>query len=163
MWAGQIDYYSNTDLVSNISFGLTRVISKTISYDLGLGSNITFSNEAQTTPEYFMGIGIKGFSFYAYFQENNITYESWFKPSIEMLSSPNLDMLFYIYAESDGYEINCNISRQLNQRIIGGVILGYENYIDELNYQKQDGSKSFKISKTYSRISIKGYLGFLYY
>ena len=80
-----------------------------------------------------------------------------------MLSSPNLDMLFYIYLESDGYEINCNISRQLNQRVIGGVILGYENYIDELNYQKQDGSKSFEISNTYSRISIKAYLGFLYY
>ena len=53
--------------------------------------------------------------------------------------------------------------RQLNQGVIGGVILGYENYSDELNYQKQDGSKSFKISNTYSRISIKAYLGFLYY
>ena len=80
-----------------------------------------------------------------------------------MLSSPNLDMLFYIYVENDGYEINCNVSSQLNQGVIGGVILGYENYSDELNYQQQDGSKSFKISNTYSRISIKGYLGFLYY
>ena len=52
MWAGQIDYYSNTDIVSNVSFGLNRSISKTISYDLGLGSNITFSNEVQTTPEF---------------------------------------------------------------------------------------------------------------
>ena len=163
MWAGQIDYYSNTDIVSNVSFGLNRAISKTISYDLGLGSNITFSNEVQTTPEYFTGIDINGFSFYAYFQENDITYESWFKPGIEMLSSPNLDMLFYIYVENDGYEINCNVSRQLNQGVIGGVILGYENYSDELNYQQQDGSKSFKISNTYSRISIKAYLGFLYY
>ena len=32
MWAGQIDYYSNTDIVSNISFGLNRAITKTISY-----------------------------------------------------------------------------------------------------------------------------------
>ena len=110
-----------------------------------------------------MGIDINGFSFYAYFQENDITYESWFKPGIEMLSSPNLDMLFYIYVENDGYEINCNVSRQLNQGVIGGVILGYENYSDELNYQQQDGSKSFKISNTYSRISLKAYLGFLYY
>ena len=148
MWAGQIDYYSNTDIVSNVSFGLNRAISKTISYDLGLGSNITFSNEVQTTPEYFTGIDINGFSFYAYFQENDIAYESWFKPGIEMLSSPNLDMLFYIYVENDGYEINCNVSKQLNQGIIGGVILGYENYSDELNYQQQDGSKSFKISNT---------------
>ena len=50
-----------------------------------------------------------------------------------------------------------------NQGVIGGVILGYENYSDELNYQKLDGSKSFKISNTYSRISIKAYLGFLCY
>ena len=41
MWAGQIDYYSNTDIVSNVSFGLNRAISKTISYDLGLGSNLS--------------------------------------------------------------------------------------------------------------------------
>ena len=163
MWAGQIDYYSNTDIVSNISFGLNRAISKTIIYDLGLGSNITFSNKLQTTPEYFMGIDINGFSCYAYFEENNITYELWFKPRIEMLSSPNLDMLFYLYVENDGYEINCNVSRLLYQGVIGGVILGYENYIDKLNYQKQDGSKSFNISNTYSRISIKAYLGFLYY
>ena len=33
MWAGQIDYYSNTDIVSNVSFGLNRPFSKTISYD----------------------------------------------------------------------------------------------------------------------------------
>ena len=42
MWAGQIDYYSNTDIVSNVSFGLNRAISKTISYDLGLDQILLF-------------------------------------------------------------------------------------------------------------------------
>ena len=162
LWIGQIDYYSNTDLLSNLSFGLSKNIVDNISFDFGFLSNDFSLNGSQIIPEIFIGFDINGFSNYAYFKENGITYESWFKPKINVLSNLNLDLSFYSYAENNGYEISSNISKQLNRNLIGGIILGYESFSDELNYQIEGESKFFKASNTYRRIFMMAYLGFLY-
>tara|TARA_B100001113_G_C21018589_1_gene582539 strand:+ start:125 stop:808 length:684 start_codon:yes stop_codon:yes gene_type:complete len=162
LWIGQIDYYSNTDLLSNLSFGLSKNIAENISFDFGFLSNDFSLNGLQIITEIFIGIDINGFSNYAYLKGNGIIYESWFKPKLNVLSNLNLDLLFYSYAENNGYEISSNISKQLNRNLIGGIILGYESFSDELNYQIENGSKFFKASNTYRRIFMMAYLGFLY-
>ena len=162
LWIGQIDYYSNTDLLSNVSLGLNKNIAENISFDFGFLSNDFSLNGLQIITEIFIGIDINGFSNYAYLKGNGIIYESWFKPKLNVLSNLNLDLLFYSYAENNGYEISSNISKQLNRNLIGGIILGYESFSDELNYQIENGSKFFKASNTYRRIFMMVYLGFLY-
>ena len=89
-------------------------------------------------------------------------YESWYKPEIDSFYEADLDILFYGSIQDDGYEFSCNISSQLSDGIIGGIILGYESFKEEIEYQKQNNSKSFKVFNNYNRISVMAYLGFLF-
>ena len=162
MWLGQIDYYSNTNLISNFSLGLNKSISNDLSIDVGLGSNITLSNQSRQSNEVYLGIDMQGLSIYSYYSDSSIMYESWYKPEIDSFYEADLDILFYGSIQDDGYEFNFNISSQLSDGIIGGIILGYESFEEEIEYQKQNNSKSFKVFNNYNRISVMAYLGFLF-
>ena len=162
MWLGQIDYYSNTNLISNISLGLNKFISNDLSIDAGLGSNITLSNQLTQSNEVYLGLDIQGLSLYSYFSDSSIMYESWYKLEIDSFYETDLDILLYGFIQDDGYEFSCNISSQLSDGIIGGIILGYESFEEEIEYQKQNNSKSFKVFNNYNRISVMAYLGFLF-
>ena len=162
MWLGQIDYYSNTNLISNFSLGLNKSISNDLSIDIGLGSNITLLNQLMQSNEVYLGIDMQGLSIYSYYSDRSIMYESWYKPEIDSFYEGDLDILFYGSIQDDGYELNCNISSQLSDGIIGGIILGYESFEEEIEYQKQNNSKSFKVFNNYNRISVMAYLGFLF-
>ena len=162
MWLGQIDYYSNTNLISNFSLGLNKSISNDLSIDVGFGSNITLSNQLKQSNEVYLGIDMQGLSIYSYYSDSSIMYESWYKPEIDSFYEADLDILFYGSIQDDGYEFNCNISSQLSDGIIGGIILGYESFKEEIEYQKQNNSKSFKVFNNYNRISVMAYLGFLF-
>ena len=89
-------------------------------------------------------------------------YESWYKPKIDSFYKADLDILFYGSIQVDGYEFSCNISSPLSDGIIGGTIFGYESFEEEIEYQKQSNSKSFKVFNNYNRISVMAYLGFLF-
>ena len=162
MWLGQIDYYSNTNLISNFSLGLNKFISNDLSIDAGLGSNITLSNQLTQSNEVYLGLDIQGLSLYSYFSDSSIMYESWYKLEIDSFYETDLDILLYGFIQDDGYEFSCNISSQLSDGIIGGIILGYESFEEEIEYQKQNNSKSFKVLNNYNRISVMAYLGFLF-
>ena len=162
MWLGQIDYYSNTNLISNFSLGLNKSILNDLSIDAGFGSNITLSNQTKQSNEVYLGIDIQSLSIYSYYSDSSIMYESWYKPEIDSFYEADLDILFYGSIQDDGYEFNCNISRQLSDGFIGGIILGYESFEEEIEYQKQNNSKSFKVFNSYNRISVMAYLGFLF-
>ena len=162
MWLGQIDYYSNTNLISNFSLGLNKSISNDLSIDIGLGSNIDQSNQLKQSNEVYLGIDMQGLSIYSYYSDRSIMYESWYKPEIDSFYEADLDILFYGSIQDDGYEFSCNISSQLSDGIIGGIILGYESFKEEIEYQKQNNSKPFKVSNNYNRISVMAYLGFLF-
>ena len=162
MWLGQIDYYSNTNLISNFSSGLNKSISNNLSIDVGFGSNIILSNQLKQSNEVYLGIDMQGLSIYSYYSDRRIMYESWYKPEIDSFYEADLDILFYGSIQDDGYEFNCNISSQLSDGIIGGIILGYESFEEEIEYQKQNNSKSFKVFNNYNRISVMAYLGFLF-
>ena len=162
MWLGQIDYYSNTNLISNFSLGLNKSISNDLSIDVGFGSNITLSNQLKQSNEVYLGIDMQGLSIYSYYSGSSIMYESWYKPKIDSFYEADLDILFYGSIQDDGYEFSCNISSPLSNGIIGGIIIGYESFKEETEYQKQNNSKPFKVSNNYNRISVMAYLGFLF-
>ena len=162
MWLGQIDYYSNTNLISNFSLGLNKFISNDLSIDVGLGSNITLSNQLKQSNEVYLGIDMQGLSIYSYYSDSSIMYESWYKPKIDSFYEADLDILFYGSIQDDGYEFSCNISSPLSNGIIGGIIIGYENFKEKIEYQKQNNSKPFKVFNNYNRISDMVYLGFLF-
>ena len=162
MWLGQIDYYSNTNLISNFSLGLNKSISNDLSIDVGFGSNITLSNQLMQSNEVYVGIDMQGLSIYSYYSDSIIMYESWYKPKIDSFYEADLDILFYGSIQNDGYEFSCNISSPLSNGIIGGIIIGYESFKEETEYQKQNNSKPFKFSNNYNRISVMAYLGFLF-
>ena len=162
MWLGQIDYYSNTNLISNFSLGLNKSISNDLSIDVGLGSNTTLSNQLKQSNEVYLGIDMQGLSIYSYYSDSSIMYESWYKPKIDSFYEADLDILFYGSIQDDVYEFSCNISSPLSNGIIGGIIIGYESFKEETEYQKQNNSKPFKVSNNYNRISVMAYLGFLF-
>ena len=162
MWLGQIDYYSNTNLISNFSLGLNKSISNDLSIDVGFGPNITLSNQLKQSNEVYLGIDMQGLSIYSYYSDSSIMYESWYKPKIDSFYEADLDILFYGSIQDDGYEFSCNISSPLSNGIIGGIIIEYESFKDEIEYQKQNNSKPFKVSNNYNRISVMAYLGFLF-
>ena len=162
MWLGQIDYYSNTNLISNFSLGLNKFISNDLSIDVGLGSNITLSNQLKQSNEVYLGIDMQGLSIYSYYSDSSIMYESWYKPKIDSFYEADLDILFYGSIQDDVYEFSCNISSPLSNGIISGIIIGYESFKEETEHQKQNNSKSFKVFNNYNRISVMAYLGFLF-
>ena len=159
IWFGQIDYYTNTNLISNYSLGISKEISRNISLDLGLGQNSTFENEIKNSTEIYIGLDMNYFSIYAFFEDKSLNFEAWFKPNFVI---PNLDFLFYSSFEKGAYEINIDISRHLNEKLITGLILGFENFKETFNYEKGENSKTYTVTNYYNRVFASIYLGLLY-
>jgi hypothetical protein len=162
IWFGQIDYYTNTQLISNYSFGMSNALSKILSFDLGIGQNIIFENEIKRLTEVYIGLDVIGFSLYAFFEDESLEYEAWFKPSLGILNKTNLNILLYSSFDQGGYETSIDVSNQLNQKLITGLIFGYESFKETINYQKGDDLKTFSITNNYNRVFLSIYLGLLY-
>jgi len=93
IWLGQIDYYTNTSLISNNSFGLNNTLLKNVSIDFGIGQNITFENQIKKSTEIYIGLDIKDFSLYAFFEDESLEYEAWFKPNFGILNKKDFNFL----------------------------------------------------------------------
>ena len=162
IWLGQIDYYTNTRLISNNSFGLSNTLSNIVSFDFGIGQNITFENQINKSTEFYIGLDIKDFSFYAFFEDESLEYEAWFKPNFGILNKKDFNFLLYSSFDQNGYEISIDVSSQLNQKLITGLIFGYEVFNETINYQKGVDLKTYSITNNYNRVFLSVYLGLLY-
>ena len=162
IWLGQIDYYTNTRLLSNSSFGLSNTLSNNVSFDFGIGQNITFENQIKKSTEFYIGLDIKDFSFYAFFEDESLEYEAWFKPNFGILNKKDFNFLLYSSFDQNGYETSIDVSSQLNQKLITGLIFGYEVFNETINYQKGVDSKTYSITNNYNRVFLSIYLGILY-
>ena len=162
IWLGQIDYYTNTSLISNNSFGLSNTLSNNVSFDFGIGQNITFENQINKSTEFYIGLDIKDFSFYAFFEDESLEYEAWFKPNFGILNKKDFNFLLYSSFDQNGYEISIDVSSQLNQKLITGLIFGYEVFNETINYQKGVDLKTYSITNNYNRVFLSVYLGLLY-
>jgi len=159
----QIDYYSNTDMQSNISLGLSKKFHTGFSLDLGCAYNYSISEDPEQVPELYFGTDINNISLWTYIGNNGISFESWYKPDIDELNKSNIDLLLYGFIEKDGYDLSVNISNQLTKQLIAGVMLGYEKYSEnnDITFKKNNETKSFTVRNDYSGISSMIYLGFL--
>lgn len=162
IWLGQIDYYTNTRLLSNNSFGLSNTLSNNVSFDFGIGQNITFENQIKKSTEFYIGLDIKDFSLYAFFEDESLEYEAWFKPNFGILNKKDFNFLLYSSFDQNGYETSIDVSSQLNQKLITGLIFGYEVFNETINYQKGVDSKTYSITNNYNRVFLSIYLGLLY-
>ena len=162
IWLGQIDYYTNTSLISNNSFGLNNTLLKYVSIDFGIGQNITFENQIKKSTEIYIGLDIKDFSLYAFFEDESLEYEAWFKPNFGILNKEDFNFLLYSSFDQNGYETSIDVSSQLNQKLITGLIFGYEVFNETINYQKGIDLKTYSITNNYNRVFLSIYLGLLY-
>ena len=162
IWLGQIDYYTNTSLISNNSFGLNNTLLKNVSIDFGIGQNITFENQINKATEFYIGLDIKDFSLYAFFEDESLEYEAWFKPNFGILNKGDFNFLLYSSFDQNGYETSIDVSSQLNQKLITGLIFGYEVFNETINYQKGIDLKTYSITNNYNRVFLSIYLGLLY-
>ena len=162
IWLGQIDYYTNTRLLSNNSFGLSNTLSNNVSFDFGIGQNITFENQIKKSTEFYIGLDIKDFSLYAFFEDESLEYEAWFKPNFGILNKKDFNFLLYSSFDQNGYETSIDVSSQLNQKLITGLIFGYEDFNETINYQKGVDLKTYSITNNYNRVFLSVYLGLLY-
>ena len=163
IWLSQIDYYSNTDIQSNISLGLNKKFHHDFSLDLGCAYNYSISKDPEKVPELYFGSDINNISFWTYIGSNGISFESWYKPDIDELNKSNLDLLLYGSIEENGYDLSINISNQLTKQLIAGVMLGYEKYSEnnDITFKKNNKTKSFTVRNDYSGLSSMIYFGFL--
>ena len=164
IWLSQIDYYSNTDVQSNLSVGYTKKFNSGLSLDFGYSHNYSFSETSDEVPEVYFGFDVNNISIWAFAGNNGFSFESWYKPNIDALSDSNIDFLLYGFIEQDGYDLSINISSQLTNKIIAGVMMGYENYNreNEIIFTKNDQTKSKIFMDSYSGVSTMLYLGFLF-
>lgn len=164
IWLSQIDYYSNTDIQSNISLGFNKKFDKGFSLNLGVAHNYSFSEVPEQIPELFIGVDLKNFSVWSFLGNNGISYESWLNPDLEILNESNLDFLLYGFTDPNGYDLSINISNQITNLLIVGFMFGYEHYSEEnkITFNKNNETKSFTITNDYSGIASMVYLGFLF-
>ncbi len=163
IWLSQIDYYSNTDVQSNISLGLNKKFHNDFSLDLGCTYNHSISEDSEQVPELYFGTDINNISVWTYIGNNGISFESWYKPDIDELNKSNLDLLLYGFIEKNGYDLSINISNQLTKQLIAGVMLGYEKYSEnnDITFKKNNKTKSFTVRNDYSGLSSMIYFGVL--
>tara|TARA_B100001996_G_scaffold346851_1_gene304025 strand:+ start:64 stop:768 length:705 start_codon:yes stop_codon:yes gene_type:complete len=163
IWFSQIDYYSNTDILSNTSIGFNKKFQGGFSLDLGYSYNYSFSNDPEQLPEIYLGADIKNISVWTYIGNDGVSFESWYKPNIIELNKSNLDLLFYGHIEKNGYDVSINISNQLSKKLIAGIMLGYEQYSEnnKITFKKNNQTKTVNITDSYSGFSSMVYLGFL--
>ena len=164
IWLSQIDYYSNTDVQSNFSVGYNKKLNRKLSLDLGYSHNHSFGETSSENPEVYFGIDLNNISIWAFAGNDGTSFESWFKPNIDALSDSNIDLLFYGFFEQDGYDLSVNISSQLTNKIIAGLMMDHENYNrkNEITFTKNDQTKSKIFIDSYSGVSTMLYLGFLF-
>ena len=164
IWLSQIDYYSNTDVQSNFSIGYNKKLTGRLSLDLGYSHNHSFGETSSENPEVYFGIDLNNISIWTFVGNDGTSFESWFKPNIDALSESNIDLLLYGFIEQDGYDLSVNISSQLTNKIIAGVMIDYENYNrkNEITFTKNDQTKSKIFIESYSGVSTMLYLGFLF-
>jgi len=163
IWFSQIDYYSNTDIQSNTSIGYNKKFSGGFSLDIGYSYNYSLSDDPKQLPEIYLGADIKNISVWTYIGDDGISFESWYKPNIVELNESNLDLLFYGHKKKNGYDVSINISNQISNKLIAGIMLGYEQYSETNNitFKKNNQTKTVIITDNYSGISSMIYLGFL--
>tara|TARA_B100000902_G_scaffold306400_1_gene294996 strand:+ start:136 stop:828 length:693 start_codon:yes stop_codon:yes gene_type:complete len=163
IWFNQIDYYSDTDIQSNTSIGYNKKFIGGFLLDFGYSYNYSFADRPEQLSEIYLGAGLENISIYTYISDNDFSFESWYKPNIDVLNKSSLDYLFYGYLEQNGYDVSINISNQLSDKLIAGIMLGYEHYSnnDSITYEKNNQKKTYKITNTYSGISSMIYFGFL--
>ena len=163
IWLNQIDYYSDTVIQSNTSIGYNKKFIGGFLLDFGYSYNYSFADQPERLAEIYLGAGLKNISIYTYISDNGFSFESWYKPNIDVLNKSSLDYLFYGYLEKNGYDVSINISNQLSDILIAGVMLGYENYIDNdsITYEKNNQKKTYNITNRYSGISSMIYFGIL--
>ena len=163
IWFNQIDYYSDTDIQSNTSIGYNKKFIGGFLLDFGYSYNYSFADRPEQLSEIYLGAGLENISIYTYISDNDFSFESWYKPNIDVLNKSSLDYLFYGYLEQNGYDVSINISNQLSDNLIAGIMLGYEHYNenDSITYEKNNQKKTYKITNTYSGISSMIYFGFL--
>ena len=163
IWFNQIDYYSDTDIQSNTSIGYNKKFIGGFLLDFGYSYNYSFADRPEQLSEIYLGAGLENISIYTYISDNDFSFESWYKPNIDVLNKSSLDCLFYGYLEQNGYDVSINISNQLSDNLIAGIMLGYEHYNenDSITYEKNNQKKTYKITNTYSGISSMIYFGFL--
>ena len=163
IWLSQIDYYSNTDVQSNFSVGYNKKLNRKLSLDLGYSHNYSFGDNSGENPEVYFGIDLNNISIWAFAGNDGTSFESWFKPNIDALSDSNIDFLLYGFIEQGGYDLSINISSQLTKKIIGGVMMGYENYNreNEIIFTKNDQTESKIFIDSFSGVSTILYFGFL--
>ena len=163
IWFNQIDYYSDTDIQSNTSIGYNKKFIGGFLLDFGYSYNYSFADQPERLTEIYLGAGLENISIYTYVSDNDFSFESWYKPNIDVLNKSSLDCLFYGYLEQNGYDVSINISNQLSDNLIAGIMLGYEHYNenDSITYEKNNQKTTYKITNTYSGISSMIYFGFL--
>ena len=163
IWFNQIDYYSDTDIQSNTSIGYNKKFIGGFLLDFGYSYNYSFADRPEQLSEIYLGAGLENISIYTYISDNDFSFESWYKPNIDVLNKSSLDCLFYGYLEQNGYDVSINISNQLSDNLIAGIMLGYEHYNenDSITYEENNQKKTYKITNTYSGISSMIYFGFL--
>lgn len=163
IWFNQIDYYSDTDIQSNTSIGYNKKFIGGFLLDFGYSYNYSFADQPERLTEIYLGAGLENISIYTYVSDNDFSFESWYKPNIDVLNKSSLDYLFYGYLEQNGYDVSINISNQLSDNLIAGIMLGYEHYNenDSITYEKNNQKTTYKITNTYSGISSMIYFGFL--
>jgi len=135
---------------------------KNVSIDFGIGQNITFENQIKKSTEIYIGLDIKDFSLYAFFESESLEYEAWFKPNFGILNKEDFNFLLYSSFDQNGYETSIDVSSQLNQKLITGLIFGYEVFNETINYQKGIDLKTYSITNNYNRVFLSIYLGLLY-
>ena len=80
----------------------------------------------------------------------------------EKLNKKDFNFLFYSSFDQNGYETSIDVSSQLNQKLITGLIFGYEVFNETINYQKGIDLKTYSITNNYNRVFLSIYLGLLY-
>ena len=91
-------------------------------------------------------------------------YASGGEESVKSDKSNKEDFNFLLYSSFDqnGYETSIDVSSQLNQKLITGLIFGYEVFNETINYQKGIDLKTYSITNNYNRVFLSIYLGLLY-
>jgi len=163
IWLNQIDYYSNTNIQSSTSIGFNKKFQGAFSLDFGYSYNYSFSDDPEKLPEIYLGADIKNISVWTYIGDDGVSFESWYKPNIVELNKSNLDLLFYGHIEKNGYDVSINISNQLSNKLIAGILLGYEQFSETNNItvKKNNQTKTVNVTDNYSGISSMIYIGFL--
>ena len=92
IWFNQIDYYSDTDIQSNTSIGYNKKFIGGFLLDFGYSYNYSFADRPEQLSEIYLGAGLENISIYTYISDNDFSFESWYKPNIDVLKKTPLQI-----------------------------------------------------------------------